>query len=75
MVIQWPVVMDITRATELMKAAGYTYCFSNCALGHPLDPGGKQDTPDEPYYVFEMEAGLYVFVGVKDGSVYVNKAY
>jgi hypothetical protein len=70
-VIPWPVKMDITVAVQVMEKAGYSGNFVKCALRHPLGPSGKPF--DEPYYIFEMEEGPAVFVGVNDSSVYVNK--
>ncbi|KAF8243673.1 hypothetical protein K440DRAFT_611768 [Wilcoxina mikolae CBS 423.85] len=71
-VIPWPVKMDIAVAVQVMEAAGYTGKFLKCTLRHPLGPSGKPF--DEPYYIFEMEDGPAVFVGVNDSSVYVNQA-
>jgi len=71
-VIPWPITMDITDATTILREGGYTADFWNCTLRHPLGPPGKPY--DEPYYIFEMVSGEYVFVGVNDGVIYVNSA-
>ncbi|KAA8905685.1 hypothetical protein FN846DRAFT_950250 [Sphaerosporella brunnea] len=71
-IIPWPVKMDIVEAAMLMYKAGHTGPFWNCTLRHPLGPGGKPF--DEPYYIFNMVNGTYVFVGVNDKVVTVNKA-
>jgi hypothetical protein len=66
-VIQWPIKMDITEADQLMKKAGYTGKYSVCVLRHPLYPG-----VEDPYYIFTMATGEYVFIGVDDKRVTVN---
>ncbi|KAF8532916.1 hypothetical protein BDD12DRAFT_867840 [Trichophaea hybrida] len=71
-VVPWPVKMDIVVAVQVMQKAGYTGNFLSCSLRHPLGPSGKPF--DEPYYIFQMEDGPAVFVGVNDSSIYVNKA-
>lgn len=65
-VIPWPIKMDITEADRLLKQAGYTQPYYGCTLRWPLTPN-----PDvkEPYYIFTMGGGRYVFVGVYDGKV------
>jgi len=71
-VIPWPIEMDITDAAKILRKAGFTDDFWNCTLRHPLGPGGKPY--DEPYYIFLMaKSRQYVFVGVNDGEIYVNK--
>jgi hypothetical protein len=72
-VIPWPIKMDITDAAAILRNAGYKDNIWNCTLRHPLGPGGKPY--DEPYYIFLLaESREYVFVGVNDGKIYVNKA-
>jgi len=68
-VIPWPVNMDAKEANALMRKAGYTAPYSAMTLRHPLYPG-----ENEPYYIFCMTNGTYVFVGVKDKKVTVNNA-
>ncbi|KAF8241754.1 hypothetical protein K440DRAFT_568136, partial [Wilcoxina mikolae CBS 423.85] len=65
--ILWPVKMDIAVAGQLMEAAGYTGNFMKCTLRHPRGRSGKPAV--QPYYIFEMEEGPAVFVGVDDSSV------
>jgi hypothetical protein len=65
--IQWPIKMDITEADQLIKKAGHTGKYGVCVLRHPLYPG-----VEEPYYIFTMATGEYVFVGVDDKRVTVN---
>ncbi|MFD2573183.1 hypothetical protein ACFSUS_21250 [Spirosoma soli] len=68
-VINWPVSMDLSEADSLLKQAGFTGSYGNVTLRHPLYPG-----VDEPYYIFGMTSGQYVFVGVNDKKVTVNRA-
>lgn len=63
-VIPWPIEMDIVKADSLLKQAGYTGPYGAITLRHPLYPGDN-----EPYYIFSMGGGQYVFVGVNDGKV------
>ncbi|WP_151089054.1 hypothetical protein [Hymenobacter baengnokdamensis] len=63
-VISWPIKMDIVQADELLKKAGYTDPYGAVTVRHPLYPGSY-----EPYYIFSMMSGSYVFVGVNDGKV------
>jgi hypothetical protein len=63
-VIPWPIDMDIVQADQLMKKAGYTGSYGAVTLREPLYPGNY-----EPYYIFSMMSGGYVFVGVNDGKV------
>lgn len=63
-VIPWPIKMDITEAGELLKKAGYTKPFGNVTLRWPLYPG-----INEPYYIFGITGGPYVFVGIYDKKV------
>lgn len=65
--IQWPIKMDITEADQLIKKAGQAGKYGVCVLRHPLYPG-----VEEPYYIFSMATGEYVFVGVDDKRVTVN---
>jgi|GEM_PF-760113 len=66
-VIAWPVQMEATEADSLMKKAGYTGTYGAMTLRKPLYPGIVQ-----PYYIFSMNSGQYVFVGVNDKKVTVN---
>jgi len=68
-VIPWPVNMDAKEANAIMRNAGYTTPYSAMTLRHPLYPGDN-----EPYYIFCMTNGTFVFVGVQDKKVSVNKA-
>lgn len=63
-VIPWPIKMDITQADQLLKQAGYSQAYGAVTLRWPLYPGIEQ-----PYYIFSLTTGVYVFVGVYDGSV------
>jgi len=72
-VIPWPIKMDITDAVKILRKAGYTDGFWMCKLKHSSGPPGKPY--DEPYYSFLMaKSKQFVFVGVNDGAIYVNKA-
>ncbi|KAI5806126.1 hypothetical protein EDC01DRAFT_785643 [Geopyxis carbonaria] len=71
-VIPWPIKMEIDEAVKLMKGAGHTGPFWNCTLRHPLGPPGEPDY--EPFYIFAMANGRYVFVGVNDKKVSSNAA-
>ena len=66
-VIPWPIRMEATEADALLKKAGYTGTYGAMTLRHPLYPGIEQ-----PYYIFSMNSGQYVFVGVNDGKVTTN---
>lgn len=66
-VIAWPIKMEASEADSLLKKAGYTGPYGAMTLRHPLYPGIK-----EPYYIFSMTTGQYVFVGVNDKKVTVN---
>ena len=68
-VIPWPVQLEATAADALMKKAGYTGTYGAMTLRHPLYPGVEQ-----PYYIFSMTKGGYVFVGVNDRKVTTNPA-
>jgi hypothetical protein len=68
-VIQWPIKMDIVEADQLLKKAGYTGPYGAITLREPLYPGNY-----EPYYIFSMMGGGYVFVGVNDGKVTAHQA-
>ena len=64
--------IDIVPAAEAIQAAGIDLPFWNVDLTHPLVAPGQLH--DEPYYVFHMVDGSYVFVGAKDKEVIVNHA-
>lgn len=68
-VIPWPIDMDAAEANTLLRKAGYTGDYAFMTLRHPLYPGANQ-----PYYIFTIENGPYVFVGVNDKTVTVNNA-
>ena len=68
-VIPWPIKMDIVEADRLLKKAGYTGPYGAVTLRHPLYPGSN-----EPYYIFTMMSGEYIFVGVNDGEVSKSQA-
>lgn len=68
-VIPWPINMDIVKADELIKQAGYTQEYTAVTLRWPLYPGINQ-----PEYIFSMVDELYVFVGVYDGKVSTESA-
>lgn len=63
-VIPWPIDMDIVEADELLKKAGYTGAYGAVTLRWPLYPGINQ-----PFYIFGMEDGSHIFVGIYDKSV------
>lgn len=67
--IAWPIDMELTEADRLLKAAGFTGPYDTVTLRHPLAPGFN-----EPYYIFGMTTGQYVFVGVNDKHVTLNPA-
>ena len=65
--------MDITDAAAILRKAGYLDDLWICTLRHPL--GLREKPHDEPYYIFLLaKSREYVFVGVNDGKIYVNKA-
>ncbi len=64
MAIPWPIPMDIAQADELLKRVGFTGAYGTVTLRWPLYPGS-----DQPYYIFNMVDGGYLFVGTYDGSI------
>jgi len=66
-VIPWPIEMDITKADELLKQAGFTGTYGAVTLRWPLGP-----QKGEPYYIFGLTTGQYVFVGVYSGTVHTG---
>lgn len=68
-VIPWPIDMEITKADDLLKQAGYTQPYSSVTLRWPLYPGMNQ-----PFYIFQVEGVGFVFVGIYDGSVHREAA-
>ena len=67
-VIPWPIKLEIVDAVDLMRKAGFTEPFYNCTLRHLLKRGSPEDK--EPCYIFELETGKYVFVGVYSHKVF-----
>ena len=67
LVVAWPIEMDAVEADALLKKAGYTALYDELTLRWPLYPGINQ-----PYYIFTMVVGLFVFVGVNDKTVTVD---
>lgn len=63
-IIPWPQEMELTTADELLKAAGYTGAYNGVTMRWPLYPGSNQ-----PLYIFTMETGQYIAVGMKDKTV------
>lgn len=66
-VIPWPVDMDITAADALLKKAGFTGPYGAVTLRWPLGP-----QKGEPCYIFGLEAGQYVFVGIYSKTVHTG---
>ena len=66
-VIPWPIEMDITAADALLKKAGYTSAYGAVTLRWPLGP-----QKGEPYYIFSLTTGQYIFVGVYSGTVHAG---
>ena len=64
LVVAWPIEMNTVEADALLKKAGYTSPYDEMTLRWPLYPGINQ-----PYYIFTMVIGLFVFVGVNDKTV------
>lgn len=64
LVVAWPIEMDAVEADALLKKAGYASPYDEMTLRWPLYPGINQ-----PYYIFTMVVGLFVFVGVNDKTV------
>lgn len=62
--VAWPIEMSAVEADALLKKAGYTSPYDEMTLRWPLYPGINQ-----PYYIFTMVVGLFVFVGVNDKTV------
>jgi hypothetical protein len=61
----WPVKMDIAEATTLLQKAGYTGLFSACSIAF---------SPQlcEISYIFKMDDGRTVFVGINHKCVHGN---
>jgi hypothetical protein len=68
MEIPWPVNLDVMEADILLQGAGYQGPFQTITLRHPVYPG-----LNEPYYIFGMTTGQYVFVGVDDKKVFLGQ--
>ena len=64
--------VDIVPAADAIRAAGIDLAFWSVDLAHPVVAPGQLH--DEPYYIFHMVNGSYVFVGAKDKEVIVNHA-
>lgn len=64
--------IDIVPAADAIHLAGIDLAFWNVALEHPLVAPGK--VHEEPYYVFLLVDGSYIFVGAKDKDVIFNHA-
>jgi hypothetical protein len=63
-IIPWPIKTDSVEADQLLKKAGYPGPYGAVTLRHPV---GLH--LDEPYYIFLMMTGEYIFVGVNDRKV------
>ena len=66
------IAVDIVPAAQAVRDAGIDLAFWSVDLVHPLIAPGQLH--DEPYYMFHMVDGSYVFVGAKDKEVIVNHA-
>ncbi len=66
------ILVDIVPAVDAIRAAGIELAFWSATLDHPVVGPGQLH--DEPYYIFHMIDGSYVFVGAKDKEVIVNHA-
>ena len=66
------ITVDIVPATDAIRAAGIDLAFWSVELGHPLVAPGQLH--DEPYYIFHMIDGSYVFVGAEHKEVIINHA-
>ena len=66
------VEVDILPAVDAIRAAGFDLAFWSVTLDHPLVAPGQLH--NEPYYIFHMVNGSYIFVGAKDKEVVVNQA-
>lgn len=64
-VIQWPVDMDLPKATELKNAAGFDGPFNTVTLRNPLGP-----KKTNPFFIFGDGSGAYVFVDTVTGEVH-----
>lgn len=62
--LAWPIEMDAAEADALLKKSGYISPYDGMTLRWPVYPGINQ-----PYYIFTMVVGLFVFVGVNDKTV------
>lgn len=68
-VITWPPpekeeLLDLTKADEILRKAGYDQAYTGVSLSQPLYPGVK-----EPYYSFELEDYGTILVGARDGKI------
>lgn len=67
--IEWPIPMDIVKADELMKTAGYTGTYTGATLDYSILPGSD----NEANYTFKISmlpgGPREVSVGVQDGKV------
>lgn len=66
--IPWPVAMDVMEAVILLQDAGFRKPFRTITLRQPVYPGMV-----EPYFIFGMTSGEFVFVGSNSGDVFVGQ--
>jgi len=64
-------LFEITDAVDAIRAYGITDAFWSGGLNYPLVAPGESHP--EPCYWFHTVTGAYVFVGAKDGKVWVNE--
>ncbi|KAI4170229.1 MAG: hypothetical protein LQ343_005112 [Gyalolechia ehrenbergii] len=65
------IAVDVVPAVDALRSAGIGLAFWDVSLEHPLVAPGKLH--EEPYYVFHLVDGSYVFVGAKEREVIVNR--
>lgn len=65
-------LVSITDAVVAMRQKAIQLAFWNCTLERPVIAPGQ--LRDEPYYVFHMVDGSYVWVGAKDKDIIVRRA-
>jgi len=62
--LEWPIAMEVEVALSRMFAASWGSLFRTLTLRQPIYPGMT-----EPYWIFKIPDGGFVFVGSKTGAL------
>jgi hypothetical protein len=65
LIVPWPITLDITDASDVLRNAGYNLPYTSMCLRWPVaDPGYTQ-----PYYIFSFADQPSMGVGVNDKKI------